>query len=218
MTRFVRPMELENVAQVSNIEREAFPPPWPATNFGHDLMHNKLITHIVACEGLLEDNGQDVESVNRECDIRLPESGFGRLRSGLKRLLKGETAILAPSYLVLGFASIWFVLDEAHISNIAVLELYRRQGIGEQLLISMIKLAIERNARYINLEVRVSNRIAQALYDKYGFEQVGMRYGYYSDNREDAILMTADEIHTSDFKESLNELMDAYTRRWGIRL
>ena len=216
MARFIRPMELEDVPQASDIEREAFPPPWPATNFRHALMFNSSTTYLVACDELTENDRSVLEHAPVNCCVQSSGSGFGWLRSGLTRLFKGDTAVVAPRQLILGFASVWFVLDEAHISNIAVLESRRRQGIGEQLLISIIKIAIERNACYINLEVRASNKIAQALYTKYDFDEVGTRYGYYSDNKEDAVLMTANNIYSSSFQDNLQRLMNVYTRRWGI--
>jgi ribosomal-protein-alanine N-acetyltransferase len=91
---------------------------------------------------------------------------------------------------VLGYAGLWFIVDEAHLTSIAVREEQRRRGIGERLLKACLELALERQATMMTLEVRASNRAAQALYEKYGFKTVGVRRGYYSDNHEDAYLMT----------------------------
>lgn len=90
---------------------------------------------------------------------------------------------------VIGFAGLWKICDEGHITNIAVHPNYRGNGIGSKLVESLINNS---NSWYINsltLEVRSSNIVAQNLYKKYGFEQEGIRKNYYSDNKEDAIIM-----------------------------
>lgn len=90
---------------------------------------------------------------------------------------------------VVGYIGTWLILDEAHVTNIAVHPDYRRQGIGETLLRSMMTVAASRGAKRMTLEVRVSNRPAQRLYEKLGFARIGLRRGYYHDNNEDAIIM-----------------------------
>ncbi len=90
---------------------------------------------------------------------------------------------------ILGYAGMWLVLDEAHITNIAVHPLARRRGIGEALLRALMAEAYRLGIERITLEVRDSNTAAQSLYEKLGFVRVGRRKGYYSDNNEDAIIM-----------------------------
>lgn len=90
---------------------------------------------------------------------------------------------------VVGYAGMWVLIDEAHITNIAVHPDYRRQGIGERLLRELVLRARNRGARRMTLEVRPSNEGAQRLYAKFGFKPKGIRKGYYTDNREDAIIM-----------------------------
>jgi ribosomal-protein-alanine N-acetyltransferase len=116
---------------------------------------------------------------------------------------------------ILGFAGIWFMADEAHLSNIAVRQCRQRRGIGELLVISTIKFAIEQNARFVTLEVRATNKVAQHLYRKCGFVEVGVRRGYYSDNKEDAVLMTAEAIASEGFLRGFEEVRAAYAERWG---
>lgn len=89
-----------------------------------------------------------------------------------------------------GYAGFWNVSGEGDITNIAVLEEYRHQGIGSMLMEAVIKKAIELKLTIITLEVRRSNIKAQGLYKKYGFEVIGVRKRYYSDNNEDALIMT----------------------------
>ncbi|MGD6969291.1 ribosomal protein S18-alanine N-acetyltransferase [Rossellomorea vietnamensis] len=90
---------------------------------------------------------------------------------------------------VIGYCGVWIIVDEAHITNIAVLPSYRGQGLGDRLMQSMIEIAKEMGAVTMTLEVRVSNTPAQTLYKKFGFAEGGIRKKYYSDNQEDALVM-----------------------------
>jgi len=92
---------------------------------------------------------------------------------------------------VLAILVLWFIVDEAHIATIAVHPDFRRQGIGQALLLHALKSAMDEGAVSSFLEVRESNVVAQAMYRKYGFVETGKRLHYYRDNDESAILMTA---------------------------
>jgi ribosomal-protein-alanine N-acetyltransferase len=81
------------------------------------------------------------------------------------------------------------VIDEAHITNVAILPEYRGRKLGEALMEKMISVARSMGARSMTLEVRVTNNIAQSLYQKLGFQKGGIRKNYYSDNQEDALIM-----------------------------
>ncbi|UHA76082.1 ribosomal protein S18-alanine N-acetyltransferase [Paenibacillus sp. 481] len=93
---------------------------------------------------------------------------------------------------IVGYAGMWTILDEAHITNIAIYPDYRGRGLGQQLLYQLMELAVYCGMVSMTLEVRVSNQAAQHLYTKFGFIAVGVRKGYYSDNQEDALIMWAD--------------------------
>lgn len=88
----------------------------------------------------------------------------------------------------------WFIIDEAHVATIAVHPDFRRQGIGEQLLLYSLRSAQAEGARRAFLEVRAGNVAAQSMYKKYGFEVAGVRRGYYKDNNEDALLMNLEKF------------------------
>ena len=90
---------------------------------------------------------------------------------------------------VVGFAGLWAICNEGHITNIAVHPNYRGQGIGSKLVESLIENSSSWYINSLTLEVRASNKIAQDLYKKYGFKEEGMRKHYYQDNNEDAIIM-----------------------------
>ncbi len=90
---------------------------------------------------------------------------------------------------IAGYAGMWIVLDEAHITNVGVLPEYRGKGIGVMLMNRQVKDSIIAGAIKMTLEARVSNEVAINLYKKLGFTQVGIRKRYYEDNNEDAVIM-----------------------------
>ncbi len=93
---------------------------------------------------------------------------------------------------IAGYGGMWLIMDEAHVTNIAIREKCRGRKLGERLLAEMQQTAVFYGAQRMTLEVRPSNLIAQRLYEKMGFRSVGIRRGYYTDNKEDAIIMWAD--------------------------
>lgn len=90
---------------------------------------------------------------------------------------------------IAGYCGVWVIIDEAHITNIALHPDYRGMKLGEALMSKAIRFAKSRGALTMTLEVRVSNTVAQNLYKKLGFVEGGIRKGYYSDNQEDALVM-----------------------------
>ena len=210
----VRLMCKEDIAQVIEIDREAFPTLWPPSNYQYELQ-NRLAHYIVAYN--------EAETVDEPEVEVAPERQRPGLLSKVRQLFNHNRFFgseLPPSgkQYIVGFAGFWIMAGEAHVTNIAVRERYRRQGIGELLLISMIDLATELNAQLVTLEVRASNTAAQSLYYKCGFTQVGLRRGYYTDNKEDAALMSTEDITSAPFQARLNQLKQAHSRKWGIAL
>jgi ribosomal-protein-alanine N-acetyltransferase len=110
---------------------------------------------------------------------------------------------------IVAYGGMWLMVDEAHITTFAVHPAWRRQGIGERLLVAFLDLAAERHAREATLEVRLSNLAARRLYEKYGFRPVGLRPRYYSDDGEDALIMTTEPIAEARFQERLARLRAA---------
>lgn len=110
---------------------------------------------------------------------------------------------------VVAYGGMWLMVDEAHITTFAVHPAWRRQRIGERLLLAFIDLAIDRHAREATLEVRLSNLPARRLYEKYGFRPVGLRPRYYSDDGEDALIMTTEPITEPAFRERVEGLREA---------
>lgn len=90
---------------------------------------------------------------------------------------------------VIGYAGMWHVINEGHITNVAVLHDYRGRGISKLLMDKLIDVATEYEMIGITLEVRINNSVAQKLYNKYGFKCEGIRKNYYEDTKEDAVVM-----------------------------
>lgn len=97
--------------------------------------------------------------------------------------------VLEDKNKIIGYCGAWIVIDEAHVTNIAILPGYRGRKLGEGLLRQMMMVARQMGAKSMTLEVRVTNHIAQSLYRKLGFQNGGIRKSYYSDNQEDALVM-----------------------------
>ncbi len=90
---------------------------------------------------------------------------------------------------IIGYAGMWLIVDEAHVTNVAILPTYRGQGLGDKLMSALLEHAKNRGAVRMTLEVRASNAVAQGLYSKFGFISQGRRRNYYTDTKEDALIM-----------------------------
>ncbi|MFL1676996.1 ribosomal protein S18-alanine N-acetyltransferase [Paenibacillus dendritiformis] len=141
-----RPMRLEDIPGVLEVEHASFTVPWTIDAFRNELTQNHFAKYTV--------------------------------------MLHGDR--------IIGYSGMWTVVDEAHITNIAVHPDFRGQKLGERLLREMVVQALAYGMEAMTLEVRVSNHIAQRLYAKFGFQGAGVRKGYYSDNKEDALIMWTD--------------------------
>ncbi len=107
-----------------------------------------------------------------------------------------------------GYTGFWLIGEEAHITTLAVHPDYRRRSVGERLLIHDIHMAVKVGARWMTLEVRVSNDAAQQLYYKYGFKSLGTRRKYYQDNNEDALVLWTENILDPVFQELLKQKIE----------
>ena len=213
LRQLVRPMQVGDIDQVMEVEQQSFPSMWPATAFKRELEHNRLARYLAAVERRADcpEDGQSVPAA-------AASSGLRGLLGGLRHVLAGDGALPPPEErqeLVVGFVGIWLLVDEAHIVTIAVRDSHRRRGVGELLLIAAIETALRERQPVVTLECRVSNAAALRLYRKYGFEQVGLRPRYYSDNHEDGYILTADGIDAPSYRRRLRRLRDEHRERWG---
>jgi len=101
---------------------------------------------------------------------------------------------------VVAYGGMWLMVDEAHITTFAVAPAWRRRRLAERLLAAFVDIALEVGAREMTLEVRLSNLPARRLYEKFGFRPVGLRPRYYSDNHEDALIMTTPPLADPDLQ------------------
>lgn len=185
-TRFsLRAMTLADIPAVSAIERASFPSAWPVSAYKREIEENNLARYLVVTERL-----PDVPPP--------PERG---LRAVLRRLFVEPSQPSAEREQIAGFMGLWFMVDEVHIVTIASHPERRRQGIGEMLLLEAAHQARARHADRLTLECRVSNTPALTLYEKFGFTRAGLRKRYYTDNGEDAVIMTTPSLADSAFTE-----------------
>ena len=212
----VRPLIADDVEQSSEIERDAFPTLFPPTSFRRELK-NKRASYLVAVV-----RPPDERLLPNPVVLRQPAGTSHRdvptpVRTRLSRALwpKRHTRNGAYSDVIAGFEGTWYMADEAHIVTVGVGREYRGKGIGELLLIAALEHAVDRGSTFATLEVRPSNQVARTLYLKYGFTERGVRKSYYSDNREDAIIMTTDPIQLSEFQDQLDDLKRDHEVRWG---
>ena len=117
---------------------------------------------------------------------------------------------------IVGYGGFWMMLDEGHICTLGVHPDWRRRGVGELLLSHMIGQAASLGANLVTLEVRVSNLGAQQLYQKYGFSVTGLRKSYYSDNNEDALIMTTEPIGSATYQSRYNRLLRILNQRLAL--
>lgn len=110
---------------------------------------------------------------------------------------------------LVAYGGIWVILEDSHVTTIAVHPEFRGRKYGEVMLLRLLDEAIERGASWMTLEVRESNVVAQALYRKYGFTTVSTRKGYYSDNNENALVMWAGNLRSEIYKNRLKALRSA---------
>lgn len=199
----VEPMRLEHIPVVGAIERASFNQPWPSNAYRKELQQNRMAYYYVAKR--LDRSAFTLRDLDLAAREREPEPSLvGRLT----RLFRPAPEPLAPESedelrRIVGYAGLWLMVDEAHITTIAVHPTYRGEGIGELLLLRMIDTAEEIGARWLTLEVRKSNAVAQSLYRKYTFKEMGVRRRYYSDDGEDALIMWTDPIDSADFRDAL---------------
>ena len=207
----VRPMRREDVVQVKEIDQEAFPTQLPPPDYRRELQ-NQLARLMVVCD--------DDKTAEKPEVPAVPTRGIAGLLARIKRLSRHNHFFnnhlnQAGNQYIAGFAGIWAIADEAHITNIAVRKSYQRQGIGELLMISIIDLAAELKADVVTLEMRASNTPARSLYQKFGFAEAGLHHGYYTDDREDAIIMTTESITSASFRARLQRLKQAHFQKHG---
>ena len=144
------------------------------------------------------------------------ESELAQVRSGARRYLVARRADGGGRGRgrIVGYAGLWFSVDEAHVTNVAVQPDQQRSGVATALLLALAEAAIERGDAAWTLEVRVSAKGAQELYRRFGFTPAGVRARYY-ENTEDAIVMWCNDIQGDRYRALLDSIRDDLERRSG---
>ena len=140
-------------------------------------------------------NADNVDAVYEieKSSFAIPWSHEAFVREATENQCARYTVLLEDGVPV-AYAGVWFVLDEGHITNVAVAERCRGKGYGQMTLKALIQLAADSGMSFMTLEVRRSNAVAQNLYHKLGFVDVGYRKRYYADNQEDALVMVLEHM------------------------
>lgn len=200
MSFYLAPMRLDDIPEVSRVERQCFSNPWPQSAYRRELRNGANNYYVVLWH---HDDGAD------ERPARAESRGPLALLPFVRRADPVTTDTIA------GFAGMWVLYDEAHITTIGVAPQFRGKGLGELLMVELFEQAVKRNAEWVTLEVRVSNGTAQALYEKYGFTRQGVRKRYYSDNGEDAWIMWSPSLRNPEYIERFDQLRAELLARLG---
>ena len=154
------------------------------------------------------DDVEDVHRIERASfPVPWPDYAF---RQELQTNRLAHYLVVRAADQAVGYAGLWMMVDEAHITTFAVLPQWRRHGVGGRLLVELMRMARDLGARVATLEVRLSNGPARSLYQRFGFRPVGIRPRYYSDNGEDALIMTTEPLSTPAMSTRLAELEQRY--------
>lgn len=164
-------------------------------------------------------SAEDVDDV-----IKIEESAYGEHHWSRESFLNEIGNDLAHYYSIVtkdgklaGYAGCWHILEEAHITTIAIAPEYRRKNYAQALLRRIIDDCYKEKIKYITLEVRVSNTAAINLYQKYGFTSFGTRKGYYQDNNEDALIMWTKNIFFDEFRENYEKITKELEERIFVK-
>jgi ribosomal-protein-alanine N-acetyltransferase len=187
----LRDMSADDLVAVRRVERAAYPDAWSRRVFESEL-RNGFARYLVA----IEDGAEGGGALNAQ-------------RRGWRRRLLGPGG---PP--IVGFVGVWFMVDQLHVATIAVDPSREGEGLGARLLLACFELAYEAELAMIALEVRVSNDRARALYERHGFSVAGRLTGYYSDDGEDALVMTSPPLREPSTRARVDALRGRHRARF----
>ncbi|HEU0026617.1 MAG TPA: ribosomal protein S18-alanine N-acetyltransferase [Ktedonobacterales bacterium] len=194
-------MTMTDVPRVVEIERLAYTTPWPPSAYRREIQENRMARYLVVRDAWLQ---PPVTPTSQE-EAKRPFP--------LSLLSRAANPVPPETMNIIAFAGLWHMINEAHITTIATHPDYRGRGVGELMLSTLVGIAYTTQSRYVTLEVRVTNTIAQNLYRKYGFAQTSVRRRYYSDNHEDAYVMSTQDITSDDYRTRYADLRERLMRR-----
>jgi len=189
ITHSVRLMKKEDIPQVSIIETDAFPNLFPPTSFRKELQ--RPISTLMVAISQLNPTGNEGMMNNLTPGMNSQANSYRSAYTGWEPGMD----------FLSGFIFLWKMSrEETHVMSIGTRRSHRRKGIGELLLHSALAKSIHEKVNSLTLEVRVSNTPAIALYEKYELSHRGYRKSYYTDNREDASIMTVDNLQSANYR------------------
>lgn len=218
----IEAMRVEHIPTVSAIEKLSFPQPWPQNAYRREILENRM-AHYVVARRLGDGYSEPATGASKQqssADADKSQLNQGDLIGRLSRFLRSADTPRSPQLdeelrSIVGYAGIWVMTDEAHVTTIASAPAMRGRGVGEFLLVALIRRGMEVGARWMTLEVRASNSVAQHLYRKYTFKEMGVRRRYYSDNGEDALVMWTDALDSDSFRTALDQNEHKLAERLG---
>ena len=179
----------ENLSAVIQMDKDCFGGLWTEAGYRREIASpNSQLLIMKSASGATEHR---LNHVNEH----LPEHG---------PILSSPQPFTEPK--IIGIGCVWFILEEAHITVLAIQAPYRRQGLGQLLLTTLLDAAIQRQSEWATLEVRISNLPAQKLYEKFGFITIGQRKKYYPDTGEDALILWNKGLQKRSFHHDLEQL------------
>lgn len=181
----LREMTPDDLAAVRRIEVEAYEDAWPQTTFEQEL-RNAFATYLVVVD----------------CSDP-PLASRGAARQPWWTRLLGSPPAVPP---VVAYCGAWFHVDQLHVVTIAVAPEYQGRGIAQRLLLECFDRAAAAELRNVALEVRPSNARARSLYERFGFQQVGVHRGYYANNGEDALVMLTPDLDGAEQRARLEAI------------
>lgn len=201
MSLTLRYMQLPDIQQVAAIDKSCFQPPWSRDSYAFEIRESR-VSHMVVLDRRME-----APAPSRE-----RKTGW---LSHLSQKFRGKARTLNGRGNIVGYGGLWKIEGEAHVSTIATHPNCRGNGYGEILLAGMFGKALRLNAEFIVLEVRVSNGVAQKLYQKYGFSRCGRKRNYYRHDSEDAwdMRVALDKETRRRFTRLYDELLDRHDLR-----
>ncbi|HEV2014296.1 MAG TPA: ribosomal protein S18-alanine N-acetyltransferase [Candidatus Dormibacteraeota bacterium] len=156
-------------------------------------------------DAMREDDIPEVQAIEREIfPTPWPRNAYYR---ELHHNRSAYYLVLRRDEEIVGYAGLWKMSDEAHVTTVGVRANQQGKGYGHALMAALIQRAYQLGSRWLTLEVRPSNEVAVRLYEKFGFKVIGRRRGYYTDNNEDAIVMWSDSIQAPSFKTRFKDIL-----------
>ncbi|NEP55577.1 MAG: ribosomal protein S18-alanine N-acetyltransferase [Symploca sp. SIO2G7] len=222
----LKPLTTEQLTAAWELDQLCFGGLWTKSGYERELdSPNSQLLILEANQGNVECRMQNVEGKRQETGDRWQETdGCPNEKTSppcMKIPFSASPRPRVPASPLLGLGCFWSILEEAHITILAVHPDWRRQGLGQLLLYALLDKATRLQLEWATLEVKPSNQAALSLYQKFGFVEVGRRRSYYQDTGEDALILWRGGLQTPEFTQSLTNCYQQLQSRlthWNLEL